>query len=174
MATHHQFNEPQIPFLSFSSSTSLLISSALVAALSAAVFCAIGDYTDAAIIAAMVVGGALLIGFNVSVEAVLVAWFVTTPLASFYLRVPVERSIITYDRAVFAVMIGMVILKWRRADSRSSNEASLLQRSRLSITKFEAAWVWLSFAALASVAARSNDLAYATRMAVDSFWLPLI
>jgi len=174
MATHHQFNEPRIPFLSFSSSSSLLISSAVVAALSAAVFCAIGDYTNSAIIAAMVVGGALLIGFNASVEAVLVAWFVTTPLASFYLRVPLERSIITYDRAVFAVMIVMVILEWRRVDAGSSTEASSLQRSRLSITKFEAAWVLLSFAALASVAARSNNLAYATRTAVDSFWLPLI
>src|SRR6185295_4832112 len=174
MASHHQFNEPRITLLSFSISSSLLISSALFAALSAAVFCATGNYADAAIIAAMAVGGALLIGFNASVEAVLVAWFVTTPLASFYLRVPLERSIITYDRVVFGVMIVMAILKWRRADLRSSTEASSLQSSRVSITKFEAAWVLLSLAALASVAARSNNLAYATRMAVDSFWLPLI
>jgi len=151
----------------------LLISAALLAALSAAVFCAIGNYADAAIIAAMVVGGALLIGFNASFEAVLVAWFVTTPLASFYLRVPLERSIITYDRVVFGVMIVMAILNWRRTDSGNS-KVSALQRSRISITKFEAAWALLSVAALASVAVRSDNLAYATRIAVDSFWLPLI
>ena len=174
MATHQQFNEPRIAFTSVSTSTSLLISSALLAALSAAVFCATGNYADAAIIAAIVAGGALLIGFNASLDAVLVGWFVTTPLASFYLRVPLERSIITYDRVVFGLMIVMLILKWRRADSRSSTKLSALQGSRISITKFEATWALLSVAALASVAARSNNLAYATRMAVDSFWLPLI
>jgi len=174
MATPHQFGEPRIAFTSLSASASLLISAALVAALSASVLCASGEYADAAIVAAMVVGGALLIGFNTSLEAVLVAWFATTPLASFYLRVPLERSIITYDRAIFAVMIVMVTLKWRRADLRSSTEASAYQSSRLSITKFEAAWVLLSVAALASVAARSSNPAYAGRMAVDSFWLPLL
>src|SRR6185503_176435 len=120
MATQHQFNEPRITFLSFSISPSFLISAALVAALAAAAFCATGDYANAAIIAAMVVGGALLIGFNASLEAVLVAWFVTTPLASFYLRVPLERSIITYDRAVFAVMIVIVLLNWSRVGLVSS------------------------------------------------------
>lgn len=174
MATHNQFNEPRIAFTSVSSSTSFLISSALVTALSAAVFCAMGNYADAAIVAAMLAGGALLISFEVSVEAVLVAWFVTTPLASFYLRVPLERSIITYDRVVFVVMIVMTILTWRRAHSGISTKASALQGPSISITKFEATWALLSVAALASVAARSNSLAYATRMAVDSFWLPLI
>ena len=57
MATHHQFNEPRIAFHSVRTSTSLLISAAVVAALSAAVFCATGNYADAAIIAAMVDGG---------------------------------------------------------------------------------------------------------------------
>lgn len=174
MASEHQFNEPRIAFTSSRTATSFLISASLVAALSAAVFSATGDYANAAIIAAMVAGAALLISFNISVEAVLVAWFVTTPLASFYLRVPLERSILTYDRAVFAVMIVIVILRWSRADLGSSTKVSALQSSPISITKFEAVWALLSVAALASVAARSNNLAYATRMAVDSFWLPLI
>lgn len=174
MASEHQFNEPRIAFTSSRAATSFLISASLVAALSAAGFSATGDYADAAIIAVMVAGAALLISFNVSVEAVLVAWFVTTPLVSFYLRVPLERSILTYDRAVFAVMIVIVILRWSRADLGSSTKVSALQSSPISITKFEAVWALLSVAALASVAARSNNLAYATRMAVDSFWLPLI
>ena len=104
----------------------------------------------------------------------LVGWFVTTPLASFYLRVPPERSIITYDRVrSLAVMIVMVILKWRRADSGSSTKVSAAQSPDLD-HEVRSAWALLSVAALASVAARSNNLAYATRMAVDSFWLPLI
>jgi hypothetical protein len=174
MATHNQFNEPRIAFTSVSTSTSLLISLAMMAALSAAVFCAMGNYTGAAIAAAMLAGAALLISLEVSVEAVLVAWFVTTPLASFYLRAPLERSLVTYDRVVFVVMIVMAILTWKRTHSESSTKASALQSPSISIKKFEAAWALLSVAALANVAARSNSLAYATRMAVDSFWLPLI
>jgi hypothetical protein len=174
METQHQFDGPRIAFPHVDNSTSLLISAAIVAALSAAALCATGNYTDAVIIAAMVSGAAALVKFNVPVEAMLVAWFVTTPLASFYLRAPLERSIITCDRVAFGLMLVLLILKRRHTDSANSTKVSAVRSFSISITKFEAAWALLSIAVLASVAANSYNPAYAARMAIDAFWLPLV
>lgn len=149
--------------------TPLLVSGGVGAALSAAALCAAGNYRDAAIVAVMVLGAAVLVRANASIEELMIAWFVTSPVASYYLRVPVERSIITYDRAMFGLMILAVLVKPGRADSEPSP-----RWPRISITKFEAAWVLLSVAALVSVAAESDNVAYSGRLAIDAFWLPLI
>jgi len=98
------------------------------------------------------------------VELLLLAWFATTPLVSYWFRIPIERSIITYDRAVFGVVLAILLLRRIRVG-----------RGRgFNVTRFEIAWGLLSIAALLSVAAKSTNIGYATKIAVDSLVLPLI
>jgi O-Antigen ligase len=99
------------------------------------------------------------------VEVLLLAWFASTPLVSFWFRIPLERSIITYDRAVFALVLTILLLRRTRIYSADR---------RFKVTRFEIAWGLLSIAALLSVAAKSTNIGYATKIAVDSFVLPLI
>lgn len=101
----------------------------------------------------------------VLVEVLLLAWFASTPLISFWFRIPLDRSIITYDRAVFALVLTILLL--RRMGTNSVNR-------RFQVTRFEIAWGLLSIAALLSVAAKSTNIGYATKIAVDSLVLPLI
>jgi len=99
------------------------------------------------------------------IDVLLLAWFGTTPLLSFWFRVPLERSLITYDRVIFALVL--VILVLCRTRIYSSDR-------RFKVTRFEIAWGLLSIAALLSVAANSTNIGYATKIAVDSFVLPLL
>jgi hypothetical protein len=91
-------------------------------------------------------------------ESLALAWFATTPLASFYLRFPVERSLVTFDRAVFLV----------------AALALLPRPGRVAATRFEIAWAMLAIVALLSALAASNNPGYSTKIAVDSFCLPLV
>lgn len=91
-------------------------------------------------------------------------WFVSTPVLSFWFRIPVDRSIITYDRAVFAFVLALLFL--RRIRSRASDR-------QFKVTRFEIAWALLCLAAMFSVIAKSSNIGYATRIAIDSFALPL-
>lgn len=99
------------------------------------------------------------------VEVLLLAWFASTPLVSFWFRIPLERSIITYDRAVFALVLAILLLRRTRIYCADR---------RFKVTRFEIAWGLLSIAALLSVAAKSTNIGYATKIAIDSFVLPLI
>lgn len=141
----------------------------------AAILCAAADYRDAVVVAALSLASAFLLAAPVAIEAALLAWFVSTPLLSFYLRYPLDRSVITYNRVVFGLMVVMMVLEWRREFETSVTfEASAsMPPAFLSLSKFETAWALLSLIALASALAKSNNLAFATRIAIDSFWLPL-
>jgi O-antigen ligase len=142
----------------------------------AGMLCAAGDYRNAVVVTVMSLGAAFLLAAPISIEAVLLAWFATTPLASFYLRYPLDRSIITYNRVVFGLLVVMLLLESRSAFKRTSAltaTSSSRARAIFSLSKFELAWALLSLLALASAVARSNNVAYATRIAIDSFWLPL-
>ncbi len=99
------------------------------------------------------------------VGVLLLGWFATTPLISFWFRIPFERSIITYDRAVFALLLTILLL--RRTQTYAAGQS-------FKVTRFEIAWGLLCVAALLSVAAKSINIGYATKIAVDSFVLPLI
>src|SRR5512132_866717 len=48
------------------------------------------------------------------------------------------------------------------------------RRGSLTISRFELAWGLLSVVALSSAVIQSNNADSATRIAVDTFWLPLI
>ena len=92
-------------------------------------------------------------------------WFVTTPVASFFLRYPLEKSLITYDRAVIFIVVA-VLLWGHRARAKTAN-------THVSALPFEVAWALLSVLMLINVAVKSGNAGYATRVVVDAFWLPL-
>jgi hypothetical protein len=96
------------------------------------------------------------------VESILVFWFFTSPLASFYLRFPAERSIITYDRMMIALAFSIALFKW------------INEKSSVTVSKFEIFWSLLAAAALSSALLKSIEVAPAIKMAVDSFMLPLV
>lgn len=100
-----------------------------------------------------------------SVETILLAWFVTTPVASFFLRYPLDKSIITYDRAAIVLVIAMLLWRyWVRAKTASIGVGAL---------PFEIAWALLSVLMLINVAVKSGEVGHATRIVIDAFWLPL-
>jgi O-antigen ligase len=169
----------------FASLPSLRITASLILATAgvalAATLCASGNYRGAVLSAAVALGAGVLVAGTISAQTVLIAWFVTAPLASFYVRFPIDRSILTYNRLVFALVVIMLLVKsgYQALGTESASEASTLwnaspRQSTFSVSRFEIAWALLSVLALASAIARSNDVAYATRMAIDTFWLPLV
>ena len=174
--------ESPASFFAASSSVRIPASLVLIAAgvAFAATLCARGNYREAAVIAAAALGAGILVSGLISVQTVLIVWFVTTPLASFYVRFPIDRSILTYNRVVIALVVVILLLNsvYTTVSTTTGSETEspslkAVRRSSLSVSKFEAAWALLSVFALASALARSNNVAYATRTAVDTFWLPL-
>ncbi len=99
---------------------------------------------------------------SISVESLLVFWFFTSPVASFYLRYPLERSIITYDRAMITLAAIVALFKW------------LDEKPSFVVSKFEILWSLLALFALLSAFMKSNEAAPAIKMAIDSFALPVI
>jgi len=137
---------------------------------------AVGDYRNAVVVTTLSFGVAFLLAAPITIETVLLLWFATTPLASFYLRFPADRSIITYNRVVFALLVIVLILESRPAFKRLTAFAGTATSTRpaiFSLSKFEVAWAFLSLLALASALAQANNVAYAARLAIDTFWLPL-
>lgn len=162
-------------------STALLVLTTIAVAF-AAILCASGYYREAAVLAAAGLGAGLLVAGPISVQAALITWFATAPLASFYIRFPTDRSIVNYNRGVFALVILMLLLKPKcvashtrpTSEAESSSANGLLRRAAFSVSKFEIAWALLSVLALVSAVATSNSVANATRIAIDTFWLPLV
>lgn len=134
-----------------------------------AVQCQTGDYRSAWIIAGIASGAGLLLYLPVSTQRVLICWFATAPLAAFYVRFPTNRSIVTSDRIVFGVLVLVLLLNWKRHETIGAGESARSFR----FTKFEVAWGLLAVLALASAITRAGNVAYAARMAVDIFVLPL-
>src|SRR5215510_4265002 len=132
----------------------------------AAILCASGNYREAAAVATAAIAAGLVLWMPISLETLLVAWFVTTPLLSFYIRFPTDRSILTYNRLVFGLLVVALLVRQTRKGQWSS--------FRINFSRFEVAWALLSVLALASAVAQSSNVAYGTRMAVDTFWLPLV
>jgi O-antigen ligase len=136
---------------------------ASVALITAATLCGMGKYHEAAAGAAGALGLGCVIAFGVSVESILIAWFVTSPLASYFIRFPVDQSIITFDRAVIALASVLLVFHTKRVSAE-----------RLPASRFEAFWAAVTVIAILSALVASTNYPYATRVAVDSFLLPLI
>lgn len=141
----------------------------------AAILSAAGQYRGAAVVAAAATLAGVLVSVRVKIEVVLITWFATTPLASFYIRFPTDRSVITYNRIVFALLAVMLLARLARTPGSSISEERVLAAQAVpSISKFEAAWLLLSIVALISALTLSNNAASAVRIAADTFWLPLV
>jgi O-antigen ligase len=136
---------------------------AFVAVISAATLCGMGKYHEAAAGAAGALGLGFVIAFGISVESVLIAWFVTTPLASYFIRFPIDQSIITFDRAVIALALLLLVIQRKRATGEP-----------LPVSRFEMLWGAVAVIATLSALVASTNYPYATRVAVDSFLLPLL
>ncbi len=142
----------------------------------AAVSSAEGNYRDTAVLTAVAVGIAGSIAAAATVETILLVWFVTTPVASFLIRYPLDRSVITFNRIVFGFLVVVALLELFGVSIigvEKSRTFTTRFRYVVSASKFEIAWALLSLLAIASAASQSNNLAYAVRIAVDTFWLPL-
>ena len=106
----------------------------------------------------------------ISVEGLLILWFVASPVASFYLRFPVDKSLVTFNRGVIALAVLLVIAKaWM-----NRAEAGKPLRPALTATKFEISWAAVAAMALVNATFLANDFPYALKLAVDTFALPLI
>ena len=157
---------------------SLILATAGVAF--AATLCARANYREATLSATAALAAAVLIAAPISVQTVLFTWFATTPLLSFYVRFPTDRSILTYNRLVFALVVVMLLVKSgypataTEPAAVASHPWNASERASFSVARFEIAWALLSALALASALARSNNAAYAIRIAIDTFWLPLV
>lgn len=136
-----------------------------------AVQCQAGDYKSAFAIGGIASGAGLLLYLPVSTQRLLICWFATAPLAAFYVKFPTNRSIVTSDRIVFAVLVLVLFLSWKLSTT-SAGEAA--RSFRFSISKFEVAWGLLAALALASAVTRAGNFGYAARLAVDIFVLPLV
>src|SRR5882672_3936752 len=113
----------------------------------AGMLCATDDYRNAAVVTAVSLGAAFLLAAPVTFEVVLLTWFALTPLASFYLRYPIDRSIITCNRAVFGLLVVMLLLESHRKLKRTGallDTSSSTGGATFSLSKFEIAWALLS------------------------------
>ena len=142
-----------------------LFASALIAVTIASVLCAEGKYREAVGAGLVTLAVGYVFSARVSIESVLIFWFATAPLASFYVRFPLDKSIITYNRAIIALVVIMLLVKPLKFE---------ISKLKFSATKFEIAWALLSVLALASAVLESNDVTYAAKLAIDSFFLPLV
>jgi hypothetical protein len=175
----------------------LLVVAATIAIALIIELCAAEKYREAAAASLVALAGSYMLAARVSIESLLIFWFATTPLASFYVRFPLDKSIVTYNRAI--IVFAIVLLLWNRWTQRGpapeiSNLKSQISNlpdesprlepikqgasqpslRQFSATKFEIAWAGLSLIALLSALTQSEDAPYALRIAVDAFWLPLI
>ena len=151
--------------------------SAALGVLMAAVLCAGGRFREAAAAALIIVGLGFVISARVSVSTIIVTWFAASPVASFYVRFPYDKSILTFNRAVFLLIAVLVLIRSKGAvRSGVKGDALGIARSGLlgTATQFEIAWAVLSLAALMSALLKSDDLGYAGKIALDSFCLPLL
>jgi hypothetical protein len=153
---------------------------AAIATLALAILCANKLYTEAAVVTALALLVVLIVATGreaqpeqltsrgpTLLEVLLLAWFATTPIASFYIRFPLERALITYDRIVLAAAVLALIIKRTRTRHDGEGKAVLA-------TRFETVWTLLTLVVIISAVTKSDHTASAIKMAVDAFALPLV
>jgi O-antigen ligase len=154
-----------------------------------------GEFATASAVAAVAAAAALVLfamevggpAADRAVKALLVFWFLAAPWLWYWVRLPAERSIVTFDRLVFGAMAAALIVRWWSAGKRQAtvqpSTGSHCARARardqsprlhFSLTRFEVWWLVLTVIVAANVAAMSNHLGVAARTAADAFGLPLL
>src|SRR3954469_19675132 len=97
-------------------------------------------------------------GRLVTPESALAVWIAGTPWASYVLRYPAEKSLVTFDRIV-VLLISAAFLA-RAGKRRGRAPAAPL---------FEAAWLCFTVVAALNVLAVASDKGPASRTVVDAF-----
>jgi O-antigen ligase len=96
-------------------------------------------------------------------EALLGVWIATTPWASYALRFPAERSIVTFDRVVVLAIVAGFLARARR------------ERGRLpGLTVFEVSWACFAAVAAVSSIALADEKPLALRITAEAFVLPAL
>ena len=166
------------PHSSILSPHSFLIASALAGVLIAAAFCGVGRYREAAGAALLIlVSGCVAFG-GLSISSLLVAWFVGSPIASFFIRYPYDKSLVTFNRLILVLAAWLLFIRIGTSRNGSAVQNGSEERTsvvpRFKATPFEIAWAALSVIALISALLKSHDPGYAGKIAFDSFCLPLL
>ncbi|HEY6332666.1 MAG TPA: O-antigen ligase family protein [Blastocatellia bacterium] len=124
----------------------------------------------------------------------LIGWFATTAIASYFIRFPIDKSVLTFDRTMICGLGFWLLIDEVRG--RSHHFPSLLEPSDSSFetgrtgkipaaalsfgdglitaTRFEIAFGLLAVVALISVATRSINVGPSVRVAFDAIVLPLV
>jgi len=87
-------------------------------------------------------------------------WFASSPWASYWIRFPAEKSIVTFDRVfVAAIVASLLVRAWKARRIRGPGA-------------FEIAWLAYGAVGLASAVALATNKPFALRIAVDAFLMP--
>jgi len=173
----------------------LMVAAAAVISIAALIILVSGQMYPVAVILVLAWGSVAIVMAIASLDeaarsriaaAGLVIWFATAPIAWFFIRFPLEKSIVTYERLVFG-LIGLLALfrlvgSFHRPSGEGTGETSLDRPGQVSafnfqpstLTRFEAAWLLLTALACLSALIASSNTGYAFRTAVDAFGLPLM
>ena len=141
----------------------LLTGAAFAAAVASAALCGAGDYRAGLSCGIAAYGVAATLIVRPPIEAVLLTWFLTSPLLSFVIHLPSDDPVVTFDRV--SLLLVAILMATQRIANRGPDPRA---------ARFEIVWALLCAIALVSAAAQSNHLGYSLRIAVDSFCLPLI
>jgi hypothetical protein len=123
----------------------------------------------------------------------LIFWFATNPICSFFIRFPIDKSVVTFNRVLICgLALWLIFDEWGGrqglralvANSSSVGDScgsNTLRASRtattshpITATRFEIAFGLLAAVALISVATQSINVEASARTAVDSLVLPLV
>src|SRR5215468_5395321 len=141
---------------SLKTQNALFLAAGAAASVASALFASRGDYIASAISAAAIIAALATVAFKITTETLLIIWFVSTPIASFYGRIPLDRSLVTFNRA-FLVFVLLAVA----AREVKSKEV------RFKASTFEIAWAVLCLIAILNAGLMSDDPASATRLVVD-------
>jgi hypothetical protein len=145
--------------------------------------------------ALIVAGNGKAISLGKAKPYLLIFWSATTPIASYFIRFPVDKSILTFDRIMICGLglwllldelgSSVSILGGHSAGSSSAGETYRIKaagqgdravalRRPITATKFELAFGIFAALALISVATRSIEVGASARIAIDAMVLPLV
>lgn len=152
-----------------------IYATAIVSSIGVGLLFGSGRAAEAVALALFALGLIAWIGFKPRPGALLVFWFATAPMGAYLLRLPFEKSLLTFDRAVFAlVALAMAAQAWRSSPGRGSGVEAATDGDGIRLTRFEVLWLALSVLAVTSSVLAANELGYSLKIAFDAFALPLI
>ena len=149
-------------------------------------------YVAAFVVATLSVSQGKVVTASDAKGYLLIFWFALTPIASFFIRFPVDKSVVSFDRLMIGGLGLMLVvdefapfLRFLQQGLATAGSASEQVKSKgaspwigsrrgITATKFELCFALLAAIAVASVGTRSMHIASSLRIAIDAMVLPLI